>query len=134
MVPLGHVQHRRSEKKCGQRSKLDLGEFRASAYRGIIKVQSVGSNGTTLFCGTESGIYRSTNHGASWSIANGTLTANWSTYVNKIYNFNGVLFVVFSGMSSNSNGGVFRTVDNGTTWLSAYNGLSTNMTNTTTST
>jgi hypothetical protein len=95
---------------------------------GTIKVQSVGSNGTTLFCGTESGIYRSTNHGASWSIANGTLTANASTYVNKIYNFNGVLFVVFSGMSSNSNGGVFRTVDNGTTWLSAYNGLSTNMT------
>lgn len=95
---------------------------------GQIKVQSVGHNATTLFCGTESGVYRSTDNGASWSSTNGTLTAGPTVYVNKIYTYGGVTFVVFSGQVSQSAGGVFRTVDNGTTWLQAFNGLSANMT------
>ncbi|MBL7951723.1 MAG: hypothetical protein JNM62_08380 [Flavobacteriales bacterium] len=95
-----------------------------------VKVQSVGHNATTLFCGTESGIYRSTDNGASWVLAQSGIPATSSAtiYVNKIYTFNGVTFVVFSGTVAQSSGGVFRTVDNGTSWLQAFNGLQTNMT------
>jgi hypothetical protein len=93
-----------------------------------VNVQSVGHNATTLFCGTESGIYRSLNEGASWELANGPLPANTTVYANKFYSFGGVTFAVFSGMVSQNAGGVFRTVDNGTTWLQGFSGLSANMT------
>lgn len=95
---------------------------------GQIKVQSVGSNGSVLFCGTESGIYRSTDNGASWALANGTLTASATIYANKFYTYGGVTFAVFSGMISQSSGGIFRTTNNGDTWLAGFSGLSANMT------
>lgn len=98
---------------------------------GQVKVQSVGHGSTALFCGTESGIYRSTDNGSSWVLAQSGIpaTSSATVYVNKIYTFgNNVTFVVFSGTVAQSSGGVFRTVDNGVSWLQAFNGLQTNMT------
>lgn len=96
---------------------------------GQVKVQSVGHNATTMFCGTESGLYRSTDNGASWVLAQSGLSASSATvYVNKIYTFNGVTFVLYSGNVGASSGGLFRTTDNGVSWLQAYNGLQINMT------
>lgn len=97
---------------------------------GQVKVQSVGRNATTLFCGTESGIYRSTDNGASWMLSqNGIPAVSSSTlYVNKIYTFGDVTFVIYTGTVGQTSGGVFRTVDNGVSWLQAFNGLQTNMT------
>lgn len=93
-----------------------------------VKVQSVGHNATSLFCGTESGIYRSTDNGASWMNVNGTLPASSSTiYCNKIYNFGDATFLVYTGQLMQNGGGVFRSFDNGTTWLSGFSGLASNM-------
>lgn len=94
-----------------------------------IKVQSVGRSATAIFCGTESGIYRSTDNGASWVIANNQLPAGSSTiYANKFYTFGEVTFAVFTGTASQNGGGVFRTTNNGSTWLQGFSGLSGNMT------
>ncbi len=95
---------------------------------GNVNAQSVGHSATALFCGTESGIYRSTNEGASWELANGPLPFSTSIYANKFYTFGNVTFAVFSEMVSQNAGGVFRTTDNGTTWLQGFSGLSGNMT------
>ena len=53
--------------------------------------QSVGTDGTTLYVGTESGIYRSNDGGASWTIANGTLAASPTVFANKFFSFNGAM-------------------------------------------
>lgn len=97
---------------------------------GQVKVQSVGHGANALFCGTESGIYRSTDNGSSWVLAQSGIpaTSSATVYVNKIYTFGNVTFVVFTGTVAQSSGGIFRTVDNGTSWLQAFNGLQTNMT------
>lgn len=94
-----------------------------------VMAQSVGSNSTALFCGTESGVYRSTDNGASWISVNGTLPASSNTiYCNRIHTFNDAIFLVYTGQLSQNGGGVFRTFDNGTTWLQAFSGLASNMT------
>jgi len=93
---------------------------------GLVFIESVGSNATHVFAGTQTGIYRSANGGTSWTIANGTLTANANVYANKFFNFNGVTFAVFSGMIS-SGGGVYRTTNNGDTWTVSHVGMSSNM-------
>lgn len=93
---------------------------------GIIFIESVGSNATHLFAGTQSGVYRSANGGISWTLANGTLTANANVYVNKFFNFGGVTFAVMSGMIS-SGGGVYRTTNNGDSWTVSHLGMSSNM-------
>ena len=92
-------------------------------------VQSVGHSNTALFCGTESGVYRSTDNAASWVSVNGVLPiASPSVYCNKIYSFGGGTFVVYTGLVSQNGGGVFRTFDDGGSWLQAFSGLSGNMT------
>lgn len=94
-----------------------------------VMVQSVGSNSAAVFCGTESGIYRSMDNGASWMNVNGPLPAATSTiHCNRIHTFSDAIFLVYTGMLSQNGGGVFRSFDNGTTWLSAYSGLASNMT------
>lgn len=91
-------------------------------------VRSIGHSENTLFCGTESGVFRSTDNGASWISANNTLPASSSTiYCNKIYTFGTAMFLVYTGQLSQNGGGVFRTFDNGVTWLQAYSGLNSNM-------
>jgi len=94
-----------------------------------VPVQSVGHSITALLCGTESGVFRSTDNGASWVAANAGLpAANGLIYANKFYNFNGVTFVVFTGLGSQNGGGVFRSVDDGVSWIAGFSGLSANMT------
>lgn len=93
---------------------------------GIVFIESVGSNATHVFAGTQSGVYRSANGGSSWTLANGTLTANANVFVNKFFNFGGVTFAVMSGMIS-SGGGVYRTTNNGDTWSISHVGMSSNM-------
>ena len=94
-----------------------------------VPVQSVGHSGTALLCGTESGVFRSTDNGASWVAANvGLPTASGLIYANKFYNFNGVTFAVFTGLGSQNGGGVFRSVNDGVSWIAGFSGLSANMT------
>lgn len=95
-------------------------------------VQSVGHSGAALLCGTEQGVYRSTDNGASWVNVNGPLpTATPAIYCNKIYHFANLAgsptIIVYTGEVGLNGGGVFRTFDNGTTWLQAFSGLSSNM-------
>jgi hypothetical protein len=93
------------------------------------QVQSVGHSATALFCGTENGVFRSTDNGASWMSVNNTLPTSSNTiYCNRIYTFGNGTFLVYTGQLNQNGGGVFRTFDNGTTWLQAFSGLSSNMT------
>lgn len=93
-----------------------------------VNVQSVGHSATALFCGTEQGVYRSTDNGASWVNVNGPLPGpSTSIYCNKIYTFGDATFLVYTGQVGTNGGGVFRTFDNGNTWLQAFSGLSVNM-------
>lgn len=100
-----------------------------------VYARSVGHSATALFCGMESGVYRSLNEGASWELANGptgaSLPASNLIYANKFYTFGNTTYAVFTGLVQNSlnmGGGIFRTTNNGTNWLSGYSGLSANMT------
>lgn len=122
----------------GVRKSVDDGATWTLANTGLpavganINVQSIGHSGSALLCGTQSGVYRSTDNGANWTNINGPLpTATPAIYCNKIYHFNNLAgsptIIVFTGQIANNGGGVFRTFDNGTTWLAGFSGLSSNM-------
>jgi hypothetical protein len=89
-------------------------------------VRSVGSNPTHIFAGTEAGIFRSNNGGTSWTNANGSLPASNQVFANKFFHFGNTTFAVFNGLLS-AGGGIYRTIDNGNTWLVGHSGLSANM-------
>lgn len=89
--------------------------------------ESVGYNGTYLFAGTQSGIYRSNDGGASWSVANGTLAASNSVHANKWFVNSGVTMAVFAGSIANG-GGIWRTSNNGDTWFIGHSGMGSNVT------
>lgn len=88
--------------------------------------QSVGTDGTHLYAGTESGIYRSADGGGSWSIANGTLTASPTVYANKFFSFGGDIMAVFAG-SIAQGGGIWRSGNSGDTWLVGNSGMGSNV-------
>jgi hypothetical protein len=77
--------------------------------------------------GTSSGIYRSADDGATWTLANGPLAASTSIYANKWFRTGNSILAIFSGSISNG-GGIFATNNNGATWLQGATGMSTNMT------
>ena len=91
-----------------------------------VYVQSVGWNGSYLFAGTESGIYRSNNGGSNWTAANGTLTASSTVYANKFYTFGGITMAAFAGTIA-AGGGVYRTNNNGNTWNIGHSGMGSNV-------
>ena len=88
--------------------------------------QSVGTDGTTLYTGTESGIYRSNDGGASWTIANGTLAASPTVFANKFFSFSGEIMAVFTG-SIAQGGGIWRSGNSGDTWLIGNSGMGSNV-------
>ena len=88
-------------------------------------VESVFNNGTSLFAGTQSGVYRSDDNGASWSNANGTLTASNSVYANKWFVNAGVTMAIFNGDIA-SGGGIWRTTNGGSTWTIGHSGMGSN--------
>ncbi|MFZ1694415.1 MAG: hypothetical protein WAT74_14560 [Flavobacteriales bacterium] len=91
-------------------------------------VQSVHFASGVLLCGTESGIYRSTNAGASWVLANPSPlpTASASNYVKKFFQFGSTTLAVFSA-TIGGGGGIYRSTDGGVQWFNGNNGLATNM-------
>jgi len=89
-------------------------------------VQSVGTDGTNLYAGTESGVYRSTNNGTNWSSINGTLTASATVYANKFFSTGpNFLLVIFEG-TIGQGGGIWRTLTNGDSWLIGHSGMASN--------
>ena len=93
----------------------------------FIYAESVGSNGAYLMAGTSSGVYRSADDGATWTLSNGPLAASSSIYANKWFKTGSSILAIFSGSIANG-GGIFATNNNGTTWIQGANGMSTNMT------
>jgi hypothetical protein len=89
-------------------------------------VQSVGAAPGWLFAGTESGIYRSNDNGASWALANGSLTANANVYANKWFTNAGVTLAIFAGTIANG-GGIARTDNSGNTWNIGHSGMGSNV-------
>jgi hypothetical protein len=89
-------------------------------------VQSVGAAPGWLFAGTESGIYRSNDNGASWALANGSLTANANVYANKWFTNAGVTLAIFAGSIANG-GGIARTDNSGNTWNTGHSGMGSNV-------
>lgn len=96
------------------------------AVGGYIYVQSVGADDTYLYAGTESGIYRSADAGASWTSTNGSLTATPTVYANKFFTFGPNLLAVFAG-SIAEGGGIWRSGNNGNTWLIGHSGMGSNV-------
>ncbi len=77
------------------------------------RVYSFAVNGANLFAGTDSGVFLSTDNGASWTAVNNGLTIGpvYALAVNGTY-----LFAAIEG------GGIFRSGDNGNTWTGVFNG------------
>ena len=86
-----------------------------------INFQSLGSSGTTLFAGMAyDGVYRSNDHGASWTIATNGLPADVVPYT-FASSINGTSdTTLFVGTLSS---GVFLSTDNGSHWTAASTGL-----------
>jgi hypothetical protein len=79
-----------------------------------IYVYAFAVSGTNLFCGTQGGVFRWTNNGASWAEGNTGLT-NILASALAVSNAN-----LFAGTYG---GGVFRSADNDTSWTPASTGL-----------
>ena len=71
-----------------------------------------------LFAGTYNGVYRSTNHGASWiSVSNGLPAYDVSSLAAYV---SGGETYLFAGMNG---GGIYRSTDYGATWMAANIGV-----------
>ncbi len=84
-------------------------------YGGVITALNVDVNNGNIFAGTNgSGIFRSTDNGASWVPVNNGLT---KLGVNVLAISAGRIF------AGTSDGGVFRSTDNGASWMQVNSGL-----------
>ena len=79
-----------------------------------VRVNCFNSSGSSSFMGTPLGVFASQNGGASWTLSNSGLT---STYINAILINNNY---VYAGSNSGT-AGLFRSADNGITWVSLGN-------------
>ncbi len=92
-----------------------------------IFAESLGNNSTHLFCGTHSGVYRSDDDGANWSISNGNLPFSSTEFVKKFYEFNGDMYAVIN-TDIGTGGGLYISTNNGNSWFGTAGGMSGNAT------
>lgn len=78
------------------------------------KVRALLVNGTTVFAGTNSGVWSTSDNGTTWAQVNTGLT----TLDVRALALNGT--TLYAGTNG---GGIFRTTDNGTTWTATNTGL-----------
>ncbi|MBI1763386.1 MAG: IPT/TIG domain-containing protein [Acidobacteria bacterium] len=86
----------------------------------VIRVLLV--SGNNFFAGTDGGVFRSANDGASWTPANNGLAGQ---FVSALTTNGTALFAGTYGTSLLGGAGIFRSTDNGANWTPASNGLST---------
>ena len=79
-----------------------------------VKVRVLLVNGTTVFAGTNTGVWSTTDNGTTWVQVNSGLT----TLDVRALALNGT--TLYAGTNG---GGIFRTADNGTTWTATNTGL-----------
>lgn len=94
------------------------GFWTAMVSPGGTQINSLGSAGSTLYAGSNIGLYRSTNNGASWSIVGGsglpTASGQQATFIGAV------------GTALYLNGadrGLYRSTDNGVSWTKLTVGL-----------
>ena len=78
------------------------------------KVRALLVSGTTIFAGTNAGVWSTTDNGTTWTQVNTGLT----TLDVRALALNGT--TLYAGTNG---GGIFRTADNGTTWTATNTGL-----------
>ena len=77
-----------------------------------VQIYSIVTSGNTIFAGTSSGLYKSSNNGSSWTlITNGVLENN---------SFRSLTISGDSIYAGTSNGNIFLSTDNGSSWISIY--------------
>ncbi len=95
-------------------------------YGGTVKAFAIGPTGT-VFAGTAgSGMFRSSNTGASWTASNTGITVPAGT-VDSGFGVNSFCVMGNTIYAGTSNAGIFRSVDNGASWTSANSGMPSNV-------
>lgn len=89
---------------------------------GNLFVETVGNDGTWLFAGLHTGIYRSNDGGLNWVEANGSIQHSSYNHVETFLSFGNTTLAVMSEDPLNG-GGIFRTDDHGETWLLSSIGM-----------
>ena len=90
------------------------GQWLSTTLSGEAKVRALLVNGTTLYAGTNSGVWTTVDNGTTWAQANSGLT----TLDVRALVLNGT--TLYAGTNG---GGVFRSADNGATWTATNTGL-----------
>ena len=90
------------------------GQWLSTTLSGEAKVRALLVNGTTLYAGTNSGVWTTVDNGTTWAQANSGLT----TLDVRALVLNGT--TLYAGTNG---GGVFRSADNGATWIATNTGL-----------
>lgn len=90
------------------------GQWLPTTLASANKVRALLVSGTTIFAGTNAGVWSTTDDGTTWTQVNTGLT----TLDVRALALNGT--TLYAGTNG---GGVFRTADNGTTWTATNTGL-----------
>jgi uncharacterized protein (TIGR03437 family) len=90
------------------------GQWLTTTLASTNKVRALLVSGTTVFAGTNAGVWSTTDNGTTWTQVNTGLT----TLDVRALALNGT--TLYAGTNG---GGVFRTTDNGTTWTATNTGL-----------
>jgi photosystem II stability/assembly factor-like uncharacterized protein len=88
----------------------DNGENWTTIRTGLPKVNFISNIGTTLFAGTNGGLYRSQDKGVTWKLVTEVSQNEFSSFA-----------VGDSVVIAGTHDGVYRSVDNGETWIKVNN-------------